>query len=391
MTHGHPAARPHHVPAHPYFKRGKRHHPAPPGSNPSPPPPVPPSHPSAWTIPNLCKAYHWPTGLPGGGIIGILEMGGGWNPADVDRAFQAMGQPSPTIVDVSVDGRTNNAPGSDADGEVALDIQAAGCAYFMACGKPATIRMYWGSDMAACVARAATDGCAVFSISWGSSESNWAVGTGQGSLAAMDAAAALAVAKGTVILAASGDNDADDGGGAACVDGPASCPHVIACGGTSLPVGGSGGGGEKVWNDTPGNPGGEGTGGGYSSVFAFPTWQVGAPPPPARLGRMVPDIAANADPATGLEIMLDGQVEVFGGTSFVAPFYAGLLAAISPTGLGLIAPLLWQHSEIFNDITQGENGVYNATTGPDPCTGLGSPIGTAIAALFTSSATVPTT
>jgi hypothetical protein len=87
----------------------------------------PPS--STWTIPALAEAYGCPTGLAGGGKIGIVELGGGWTQADVTQAFQAMGLPAPTITDVSVDG-TQNTPGqSDADGEVALDIQVAGGVY----------------------------------------------------------------------------------------------------------------------------------------------------------------------------------------------------------------------------------------------------------------------
>ena len=130
---------------------------------------------------------------------------------------------------------------------------------------------------------------------------------------------------------------------------------------------------------------GEGTGGGYSTIFPVQAFQIGAPPPPANSpygqGRMVPDVAANADPNTGYNIIVYGSVAVVGGTSAVAPLYAGLFAALG-TKLGFVTPTLWKNQVAFHDITVGGNGLYNAAIGPDPCSGIGSPIGTAIAALF---------
>jgi hypothetical protein len=102
---------------------------------------------------------------------------------------------------------------------------------------------------------------------------------------------------------------------------------------------------------------------------------------------MVPDVAANADPNTGYLIVLNGQVEPVGGTSAVAPLYAGLFAAFG-TNLGNVLPTLWQNEADFNDITVGDNGMYHAQVGPDPCTGLGSPIGTALARLLSKQAAV---
>lgn len=367
---------------HPYFKlkhahniplqRHRHHLPTPPA--PSKPPP------GAWNIEDLCAAYDWPTNQPGRGVIAIVELGGGWSQADVDGCFAAFGQPSPSITDVSVDG-TVNSLGSDADGEVALDIQAAGIAYFAATGKPATIRMYWSQDIVTAVGKATLDGCDVCSISWGADESSW----GQAALTTMDNAAAAATAAGMVVLAASGDNDSNDGapGRQANVDAPASCPHVIGCGGTSLPVGNIGGQGETVWNDNPGQSNGSGTGGGFSTHFPSQPWQTGTPPPThgSGSGRMVPDIAANADPQTGINVLLDGQWQVFGGTSFVAPLYAGLFASFGRK-LGFITPELYANKGDFNDITTGNNGAYSALTGPDACTGIGTPSASKIAETF---------
>jgi subtilase family serine protease len=193
----------------------------------------------------------------------------------------------------------------------------------------------------------------------------------------MEQAAAEAVAAGMVVFAASGDNDSSDGGpNPANVDLPASAPHVIGCGGTTKTRTS-----ETVWNNDPGNPSGEGTGGGYSTLFKpMPEWQAGAPHGP---GRMIPDVAANADPNTGYKIVLHGIETTIGGTSAVAPLYAGLFAAFGKK-LGWISPELWLNQVCFNDITVGDNGAFRAMPGPDPCTGLGSPIGERLAKLLTN-------
>jgi kumamolisin len=351
------------------------HHPT---HNPQPPPPPPQS----WSVPSLCAAYGWPTDAAGGGVIAIIELGGGWNAQDVAQAFAAMGVPAPNITDVSVDG-TQNSPGSDADGEVALDIQVAGAAYATATGEAATIRMYWAQDITAAIEKASADGCDVCSISWGSDEANWGAEAGE----ALEAAAAAATAAGMVIFAASGDNDSSDGGDTpANVDLPASAPHVIGCGGTSKSQGGP----EVVWNNNPGNSDGEGTGGGFSTMFPVETWMTGAPTPPHGLGRMVPDVAACADPMTGYNIVLNGSTQVVGGTSAVAPLYSGLFAAFG-NKLGFISPKLWASPTAFNDITTGNNGTYDAAVGPDPCTGLGSPQATALEMVFVQPPAPPVT
>ena len=335
-----------------------------------------------WTVPALCSAYNWPTGLAGGGVIAIVELGGGWVQSDIDSFFQSISQPSPQITDVSVDG-TQNSPNQsvgsadDPDYEVALDIQVAGAAYFAATGQSATIRVYWSQDIASAVTLATSDGCDVCSISWGVDEANW----GNTAAEQMDAAAQAATAAGLIVFAASGDNDSSDGGQTpANVDVPSSCPHVVGCGGTYKTTSE-----ETVWNDNPGQTDGEGTGGGYSTIFPVQAFQIGAPPPPAGstagTGRMVPDVAADADPNTGYEIVVHGAQSVVGGTSAVAPLYAGLFASLG-TKLGFVTPTLWLNQGAFNDITVGGNGLYNAAPGPDPCSGIGSPIGTSIAALF---------
>jgi kumamolisin len=197
------------------------------------------------------------------------------------------------------------------------------------------------------------------------------------------------VALGVTVCVAAGDGGSSDGvtGGQPHVDFPASSPNALACGGTSLQADPSTGviSSETVWND--GSSGGA-TGGGVSDEFALPAWQasVGVPETAGgSSGRGVPDVAGNADPTTGYQVYADGQAQVVGGTSAVAPLWAALISRIAQaTGqrFGLIQPALYAGitpgTDVpgFNDITSGNNGAYSAGPGWDACTGLGSPEGT---------------
>ena len=333
-----------------------------------------------WSVPELCAAYRWPKGLAGGGVIALVELGGGWLGSDMELFFGGLGQPMPAITDVSVDGATN-APGGEADGEVALDIQVAAAAYHAATGHAATVRVYWADNapgaIAAAIRRAAADGCDVCSISWGAADTVWErleQQTGTDFVANIEEAAMAATEAGMAVFAAAGDKDSSDGGGSpADVDLPAGCPSVVGCGGTRKTRDA-----ETVWNDRPGDPRGDGTGGGFSRLFPQQDWQAGAPVGP---GRLVPDVAAVADPETGYEVVVRGNRTVVGGTSAVAPLYAGLFAAFGRK-LGFVTPTLWSNHLAFTDITVGDNGYFRARVGPDACTGLGVPIGDRIAALF---------
>jgi kumamolisin len=99
----------------------------------------------------------------------------------------------------------------------------------------------------------------------------------------------------------------------------------------------------------------------------------------------VPDVASDADPATGYGVRVDGENLVVGGTSAVAPLWAGLVARLNH---GLGTPVGFVHGRLyspgaadtFRDITSGTNGGYAAGPGWDACTGLGSPNGAALLA-----------
>jgi len=331
----------------------------------------------------LCAAYQWPKNAPGGGKIGVVELGGGWVPADMSSFFESIGQKVPTINNVSVDGTVNApTPGNDSpDYEVTLDIQAAAGSYCVATGgQLAEINVYFSKNIDTAILKALADGCDVCTISWGGPENQWPAGTGEGSAVALEAAMQAAVAGGMVVIAAAGDSGSGDGENGQNVDLPAGCPHALGGGGTTKIASPAS---EYVWNDGADDA----TGGGFSSIWPMQSWQSGAQTPPSRLGREVPDFAANGDPNTGLEIFCHGSSLAIGGTSVVAPFMAGLIAAcgkklalLTPNGIG---PLFYSNLHAFTQITVGNNGVYDANTPVNPCCGVGVPNGTAVLALLT--------
>jgi kumamolisin len=231
----------------------------------------------------------------------------------------------------------------------------------------------------------------IISISWGGPESSW---TPQ-AMTAFDSAFQAAAAMGITVCVASGDNGSSDGvdDGANHVDFPASSPNVLACGGTHLKASGATITAESVWND--GAQGGAG-GGGVSNFFALPAWQKGLKLTLASGGnqaltmRGVPDVSGDADPETGYDVRIDGTDTVIGGTSAVAPLWAGLIARINSakgSPIGFMNPQIYAATSSLNDIRTGNNGSYAAAAGWDACTGLGSPDGTKIAALFEKNTT----
>ncbi|MBI3833526.1 MAG: S53 family peptidase [Planctomycetes bacterium] len=326
-----------------------------------------------WKVLDLCKAYDFPKNLGGGGVIGILELGGGWTQSDLDRFSQLNGMPRIEVTDVSLDG-ARNSPGGEADAEVLLDIETSAAAYYYATGRVPTIKVFWAENdfnsFEKVVDAAVEADCDVLSISWGADELRWEQGA-PGAARSLEAVVQLACEKGLVVFAASGDNSSGDGDAGANVDMPSACPHVIGCGGTRKSRRQ-----ETVWGSGLAN--GQGTGGGFSRIFPTQAWQLNAP---QDNGRMVPDVSADAAPATGYLVVINGQETPVGGTSAVAPLYAGLFASFGRK-LGFVSPTLWQNPSDFTDIITGSNGSYRADIGPDPCTGLGVPKGSQLAQLF---------
>jgi kumamolisin len=325
---------------------------------------------------DVAKLYDFPQDVNGTGqVIGLIELGGGYRPADIQDYFKSLGLPAPQVKTSSVDQVKNRPSTADsADGEVMLDIEVAG-----AVAPGATIVVYFAPNttrgfqdaLSMAVHDQLRNPC-VISISWGGPESGW---TDQ-SMQNFDDVAQEAGMLGITVTVAAGDNGSSDGvdDNLNHVDFPASSPHVLAAGGTRLIAANSAISNETVWND--GSKGGA-TGGGFSTFFARPDYQASDVNSP---NRGVPDVAGDADPETGYNVLVDGQQMVVGGTSAVAPLWAGLIALINQkiqSRLGFINPALYSMDEsmCFHDIASGNNGSYNAGPGWDPTTGLGSPVG----------------
>ncbi len=347
----------------------------------------------SFTPNRIAELYGFPKHLDGRGQrIAIIELGGGFRRAEVRRYFASLGLPMPKITTVSVDGG-RNLPGhdSEADSEVLGDIEVIG-----AVAPGAEMLVYFAplSDRgfidALTTAVFDPRGPSVISISWGDAEINW---TDQ-ARAAMDDACRAAAALGITVCAATGDAGWTDGvaGRYAHVDYPASSPYVLACGGTRLEVQ-DGAIVETVWNNHNGNA----TGGGVSAIYGLPDWQQTARVPPSVArgghGRGVPDVAGNADPETGY-LIGSGEANVgWGGTSAVAPLWAGLIACLNQglgTQVGYLNPLLYEAvgAAAFSDVSRGGNGAYRARRGRwDACTGHGSPRGGALLKALTASLT----
>jgi len=355
------------------------------------------------TAPQVASFYQFPAGTDGTGqTVAIIELGGGYTASDLSTYFSGLGLPVPSVTAVGVDGGSDSPGDSAADPEVELDIEVVGG---VAPGASQVVYFSPNTDQgfidAVSQAVHATPTPIAVSISWGQSEDQWSAQ----SRTAMDQAFADGAALGVTVTVAAGDNGSSDDPSEQTqvhCDFPASSPNALACGGTKL-VGNTSSfaiTSEVVWNELATGHGAGG--GGVSDVFPLPSYQANAGVPKSAAGggtgRGVPDVAGNADPLTGYLVVVDGRQQAFGGTSAVAPLWAGLIARLAQaTGkrLGLLQPMLYAGAAPgaaargFNDIAAGNNGAYKAGPGWDACTGLGSPNGAALLDLL--SGTTPTT
>ena len=336
----------------------------------------------------LAALYEFPPGDGTGQTVAILEFGGGYREDDLAAYFSEIGVPAPSVEAVSIDGARNKPSTPDsADGEVMLDIEVAG-AVAPAAGQaiyfaPNTSRGF--IDAVSTAVHDSTRRPSVISISWGAAESTWTAQARE----ALDSEFQAAGLLGITICVASGDDGSTDQvvDGRAHVDYPAASPWVLGCGGTRIEVTNGAISSEVVWNDGAGSA----TGGGVSEIYPLPDWQATADVPPSAnnahtRGRGVPDVAGNASPATGYWVRVDGVEARFGGTSAVAPLWAGLVALLNQqldNEVGFLNPQLYMEGAAFRDITRGDNGAYAAAKGWDPCTGLGRPVGTDLLRLLT--------
>ncbi|HJQ03220.1 MAG TPA: S53 family peptidase [Jatrophihabitans sp.] len=345
-----------------------------------------------YRVPDIGSIYRFPAGTDGTGqTIAIIELGGGYAQADLDSYFSGLGLATPNITSVSVDGASNGG-GQDPKGfdrEALLDIDVVG-----ALAPKADIVVYFAPNTDAGLVNAISQAVQAsptpiaISISWCSNEDKWT----EQAHKALDAALVDACVLGITATAAAGDHGSSEQAtdGRPHADFPASSPHALSCGGTTLSADPATGliNSETVWNNDKGA-----SGGGVSDVFPLPPWQanVNVPKKRGKAGRGVPDVAAVADPHTGYRVRVGGQDTTMGGTSAVAPLWAALIARLAQaTGrrFGLIQPALYGSTPAgavapgFRDITVGDIGAYQARAGWDACTGLGVPDGTALLALL---------
>jgi kumamolisin len=345
---------------------------------------------ASFTPLQVAAFYGFPSGTGEGQCVGLIELGGGYEPEDLNTYFKGLGVQPPTVTAVSVDQGKNSPTGSadGPDGEVMLDIEVVG-----AIAPQAKIAVYFSPNTDAGFLDAITTAIhdttnkpSIISISWGGPESSW---TSQ-AMTAMDSAFQAAASMGITVCVAAGDGGSSDGVASGDhVDFPASSPYALACGGTRLAVQGNSIAQEVVWND--GASGGA-TGGGISTQFPVAAWQAnlkatGSQGSATTLTmRGVPDVSGNADPESGYDVRIDGTDTVIGGTSAVAPLWAALIARInqaSGKAAGYLNPQIYKSPTAFRDITQGNNGDFEAVVGWDACTGLGSPNGSKLPAVIT--------
>ena len=356
-----------------------------------------------FTVPQLAALYNFPENLDGGGqTIAILEFNdsknsGGFRTDELRKFFTGAGVSVPNVLPVSVLGEKNR-PGGATDDEVVLDVEIAG-----AVAPGSRIVVYFapntGRGFVEAIKQAVHDkqfNPSVLSISWGSAEVN----SNDAFKQVMESALEDATAMGVTVCVSAGDDGSFDGvdDGLAHADFPGTSPNVLCCGGTTLTASGGSIESEVVWSNGRRGPDGKGsTGGGVSDFFDVPSYQASANIPPSanpggRIGRGVPDVSAVADPRTGYATLIDGDdSQSSGGTSAVAPFYAGLIALINQQlasqggkSIGLANPILYANSSAFNNIVSGTNGAYTAGPGWNACTGLGTPNGKAVLNLFAS-------
>lgn len=354
---------------------------------------------SAYTLPYLYRAGD----LGAGQTIALFQLEG-TSDADVAQ-YQACYQTAASYGYVTVDGGPTGTP----QGEAVLDLENV-----IGLAPKANVLVYQGPNGSRGIYdtynRIVSDNRAkVVSTSWGSCELNRT----SSFVASENTLFQEAATQGQSVFAASGDSGAQD-----CdtgflldpttpwVDDPASQPFVLGVGGTTLsalgppPV-------ETVWNGGPQRSGG----GGISTFWAMPSYQAGAPAslrvvnsnssgapcsaPAGRYCREVPDVAADADPATGYSIFFGGRWITVGGTSAAAPMWASLLTLVNASGacggkrVGFAAPVLYKaatYGGTFNDVTSGNNdadgttgGLYPAGPGYDMATGLGTPAASKLA------------
>jgi len=332
--------------------------------------------------------------------LAVFEQGG-FAASDVATYLKKMAIATVPVAVRSVDGYSGAINDPDIELEAVLDID------MQLAVNPAAKKIIVYEDGADSFQVALLDGLSAMakdkaaqsiSISYGQDEAL----QGKTAIAAENTVLTQLAAQGQAVFVSSGDSGAyGDSPPSLNVSDPASQPKVTAVGGTSLFTGPSGRyEAEITWNDL--GLGYGASGGGVSTVWKIPTYQVsfGTPVTTTNGGsakyRNVPDVAANADPLTGVAVYsaINGGWVTVGGTSASAPIWAsfysianagseglgfGALGFANPTIYSLGTGLQYFYPD-FNDIVDGSNGDptkygvggFNAGTYYDNTTGWGS-------------------
>jgi subtilase family serine protease len=345
-----------------------------------------------------------------GQTVGVFELSG-YKTDDINQYRWHYGLGTANIKNIYVDG-IDSSYGQDGAKEVTLDIDA-----ISAVAPNAAIEVYIGPADPHMIGintpgsqyfidiwqKIINDNTAkVISTSWDDCEPHFSTSE----LTTLDNIFKQGAAQGQTIFAASGDAgpyECQYTDPQVAVAVPASDPYVVGVGGTTLNLNSNSTyKGETVWScptcKYDERPQGLASGGGYSKVFPRPSYQVGNGVQMAQGAmRQVPDVSADADGATPYSIYCtpspdpnvnngcpSGGWSRVGGTSGAAPLWAGIAADIDQyvSSFGgpmfvLNNPLLYtlfnQPNAPFHDITQGNNMYYNATSGYDVATGIGTP------------------
>ena len=333
---------------------------------------------------DVARAYDFPTGDGTGEHVAVISLGGRYDDATQAAYLKGLGIAHVPFQVVNVDGGADNPADAGPTGENTLDAELIG-ALVPNADKTMYIAPNTDRGFIDAISTAIHDAHhnTAISISWGGPEENF---TPQ-AMRAFNELFKEARAMGISVFSAAGDNGSTDGvgDGRDHTDFPSSSPAVIASGGTKLVTAPSGTiTKETVWNELRSGEGA--TGGGVSALNPKPTVQSGLD----IAGRGVPDVAGDADPTTGYQILVPtgtrgkDALELIGGTSAVAPLYAALAARLEQNVGRPIGDL--QHAiyaapaSDFNDVTSGNNGGYKAGTGWDAVTGRGSIDGNALLA-----------
>ena len=306
--------------------------------------------------------------------------------SDLAAYRSAAGLPAGTFSKVNQNGQTSPLPSAPPAGDdwtleesLDLDMASAICPLckivLVEANDDSSDGLYVAQNTAASLA-------GYISNSWGGSES---------STESSQDSSYFTHASGIVTTVSAGDSDYG-------VSYPATSPNVVSVGGTNLATASnSRGWTESVWNTTTGS---EGTGSGCSAYETKPSWQAALSLPAGCSNRIDNDVAADADPATGVAVYdtsngNTGWNEV-GGTSASSPMVAAMFALAGNAG-ATPAQDIYQHTSNFYDVTSGNDGscspayLCTAGTGYDGPTGIGTPNGIAGLQTGTSTETVSVT